>query len=408
MKILRLSTLYPAYVDFFYQKNPEMICASYSDQLSALYYDAFGQADFWKNAFNKRGVDFLDIVANVEPLQSAWISENEVKFTANASLLEICGEQVKKYSPEILFLTDYSTFNYDFVTSLKQSVPSIRLVLGWCGAPFNNPEVFNAYDVVLSCIPELVESFKAMGHHAIHVNHAFEPRVLERIDLNRDKVFDFTFCGQIVRRNQFHLNREKLLEKLVAECDIKLFTPSALIDWQDELYEFAARVSFDLNQLFNLLKIPEDARRKIPLVKHTVNHTSRPLRPVNSKLKPAMRPPVFGLEMFQTLRDSKVTLNNHIDISARYASNMRLFEATGVGTCLLTDWKENVDLLFEPDYEIITYRSPEECVDKAKWLIDNPQKCEEIALAGQLRTLREHSFERRAEQLMEIIEGEMK
>ena len=61
-------------------------------------------------------------------------------------------------------------------------------------------------------------------------------------------------------------------------------------------------------------------------------------------------PPLFGLDMFQGLRDSQVTLNTHIDISPRSASNMRLFEATGAGSCLLTDRKENLDwTLFEED-----------------------------------------------------------
>ena len=42
---------------------------------------------------------------------------------------------------------------------------------------------------------------------------------------------------------------------------------------------------------------------------------------------PSARPPLFGLEMFRRLRDSRIALNTHIDISSASASNMRLFEA---------------------------------------------------------------------------------
>jgi spore maturation protein CgeB len=118
-------------------------------------------------------------------------------------------------------------------------------------------------------------------------------------------------------------------------------------------------------------------------------------------------PPLFGLSMFQHLHDSKVTFNNHIDISSRAASNMRLFEATGVGTCLVTDWKDNLHDLFEPDREVVTYRSPQECVEKVKWLLEHPQEREAIAQAGQARTLKYHTFDQRAIEIDYIIRRDL-
>ena len=107
--------------------------------------------------------------------------------------------------------------------------------------------------------------------------------------------------------------------------------------------------------------------------------------------------------MFQQLANSKITFNNHINVSSHSASNMRLYEATGVGTCLLTDWKENLPEFFEPDTEIVTYRSVDECVEKVQWLLAHPQQREQIAKAGQARTLKDHTFAQRAIQLDEII-----
>ena len=80
---------------------------------------------------------------------------------------------------------------------------------------------------------------------------------------------------------------------------------------------------------------------------------------------------------------------------------MRLFEATGVGTCLLTDWKQNLSEIFAPDLEVTTYKTAEECVDKVKWLLDHPKERKAIAEAGQARTLKEHTFEQRAAQMHE-------
>jgi spore maturation protein CgeB len=109
--------------------------------------------------------------------------------------------------------------------------------------------------------------------------------------------------------------------------------------------------------------------------------------------------------MYQVLHDSAVTLNIHADSSPEYASNSKLFEGTGVGTCLLTDWRRNIGELFAPEREVVTYRTPAECVEKARWLLEHPRERREIARAGQARVLREHTFAHRAGRLDAIIRG---
>ena len=76
--------------------------------------------------------------------------------------------------------------------------------------------------------------------------------------------------------------------------------------------------------------------------------------------------------MFSLLHRSKLTLNKHIDVSENYANNMRLFEATGTGACLITDWKDNLADLFEPQKEVVAYRSSEECLDLIAYYARTP------------------------------------
>ena len=135
--------------------------------------------------------------------------------------------------------------------------------------------------------------------------------------------------------------------------------------------------------------------------------TSSQMSPVNLHLKPYMRPPLYGNKMFQVLHDSKATFNCHINISPRTANNVRLYEATGIGTCLVTDWKENLKDLFEPDQEVVTYRSYEECIEKVRWLLNNPNERERIAKAGQARTLKQHTWTDRAEKLVQTFKARM-
>jgi len=94
--------------------------------------------------------------------------------------------------------------------------------------------------------------------------------------------------------------------------------------------------------------------------------------------------------MYHVLNCSRITLNHHGDVLP-YANNMRLFEATGVGTLLLTDWKENLGEMFDPGKEVVAYRTPEECAELIRYYLAHDDERQAIARAGQGRTLREHT-----------------
>src|SRR5205085_2826746 len=101
------------------------------------------------------------------------------------------------------------------------------------------------------------------------------------------------------------------------------------------------------------------------------------------KLNRINRGPLFGLEMLQLFHDSKTTLNIHIDAAGNAAANFRLFEATGAGTCLVTDWKPNLKELFEVDREVVCFRSVEECIEKVQYLLSHEGERAQIADKGQ-------------------------
>ncbi len=408
MKLLKITSLYPSYINEFYWKKFGVSDKTYKEQKQTLDYDAFGWADFWECALGTKGYEVTEIASNVEILQKKWAEENGINYREDNWLLEIAQIQIQKTAPDILFIDDYSTFSYEWIKETREKCTSIKLVLGWCGAPYSDESVFKAYDVVLSCIPEMVDSFRDKGIVSEHVNHAFDPRILSRIDTTRDKSIDFSFIGQIVRANKYHKERGEILEELSDLIDVIIFSPSYEYSTKDIIKAFLKMGIYDITHIFKQIGFSDKYMKRLPIIKNVVNYQNRPVLPYSFKLKKYMKPPVFGLNMFQTLYDSKVTFNSHIAASPRSASNMRMFETTGVGTCLLTDWKENINDLFEPDKEVVTYKSTGECIEKAKWLIEHPVEREQIAKAGQERTLREHTFEKRAELLDSIIKRELK
>jgi spore maturation protein CgeB len=111
--------------------------------------------------------------------------------------------------------------------------------------------------------------------------------------------------------------------------------------------------------------------------------------------------------MYRTLKKSKVTFNVHTDEAGNSVANMRLLEATGVGTCLLTDTRENMSDLFEADKEVVTYSTVDEAVEKVNFLLENDDVRREIAEAGQRRTLKNHTINHRCQEIDKVIKNRL-
>ncbi|WP_254563462.1 glycosyltransferase [Oscillatoria sp. HE19RPO] len=407
MKIFKITTAYPLYLNKFYAKHPELTIKSYAEQKASLDYDAFSWPDFWSNALTPLGYEMMEVTANIQSMQTAWAKENGVKFKKHNWIQNIAFEQVKKFQPTVLFVQDYVTFSSQWLRELKQSCSSIKLILCWVGSAIPKTDLFKNVDLLLSCAPESIEYFRRVGFRAEHLNHAFDFRINSRLESKCEK-FDFSFIGQIIPQDQFHLKRQELLEEILELTPVDIFSPSADLNWRDRLnYGLKQGIVIATKGLKNM-RISDSTLSRIPVISKAAKWNEVPsYSAINNPIKFYLKPSVFGLEMYQTLLESKATLNIHADSSPIYASNMRLFEATGVGTCLVTDWKKNISELFEPDKEVVIYKSAEECIDKVKWLLDRPQERKAIAKAGQDRTLKDHTFAQRAVQFDEIIKKEL-
>ena len=93
--------------------------------------------------------------------------------------------------------------------------------------------------------------------------------------------------------------------------------------------------------------------------------------------------------------------NDGIDWSS-FSGAKRNFEITGIGTALLTSYQNNLQELFNED-EILTFKTKEECLEKINLYLTQPDKLSTIAKAGQQKTLKEHTFKKRAEDLIDLI-----
>jgi spore maturation protein CgeB len=108
--------------------------------------------------------------------------------------------------------------------------------------------------------------------------------------------------------------------------------------------------------------------------------------------------------MLEVLASARIAVNRHIDVAEDNANNMRLYEATGVGSLLLTDAKQNLGELFDVGRELIAYRGEDELVEAVEHYLAHEDERTAIAAAGQRRTLRDHTYEVRMRELADILD----
>jgi spore maturation protein CgeB len=79
----------------------------------------------------------------------------------------------------------------------------------------------------------------------------------------------------------------------------------------------------------------------------------------------------------------------------------RVFEAAGAAACLITDAWKGVELFLEPGEEVLTADDGAQVAEVLRAL--TPQRARELGAAARKRVRAEHTYERRAEQVDEIL-----
>jgi spore maturation protein CgeB len=374
LKLMILSTDYPEFLSWLYSQHPRLEREPYEHQARVRRESLFGTADFYSSNLRKLGYEVWDIHVNNEFMQKAWANEygprvdsgprwqfglkgGVIPWMSRASNrlwdCQILMAQIKHYKPDVLLNQAMSGVSNDFLREIK---PYVKLLVGEHAATaLSETENWSVYDLVISSFPPTVDWFRSKGVPAELSHRGFEPGVLSHLK-DGEKRIPISFVGSF---NPTHHNaRVEWLEYLCSRLPVKIWSPHT-------------------NYLLGIL----DAS---PIFRSSVGAA-------------------WGVEMYQVLRDSFLTLSHHGDLPP-YANNRRLFEATGVGTLLITDWKKNLHEMFEPGKEIVTYRDPEECAELIRYYLEHEKERSEIARAGQRRTLREHTYYQRMQELVEIVE----
>ncbi|WFU43657.1 glycosyltransferase [Bradyrhizobium sp. CB82] len=390
MRVLILNADYPRFLAWLYRRHSGLDGAAYDGQMAVRNASLFGVADFYSRNFAALGHVAANIHVNNAWMQTAWAREHGLaaepppppgtavrdavpgwlqRIVApfkpalrplarriglsprlDAQSEQILLAQIEDFKPDLVLNQDL--FHVD--TRLARRIKQIGrpILVGQVGILPSRGEDWSVYDLLISQISAVVESFRAHGARSEMIHLAFEPEILDILPPAPPRDVDVSFVGAI---SADHQQRVAQLEAVARRYDLKLFGSGL----------------------------------------HTL--------PASSPLHRCYQGEVWGVEMYQALRASRITLNSHIDQAGREAGNMRLFEATGVGTFLLTDFKDNLHALFDPDREVAAWRSVDECSALIERYLRDDQARTAIAAAGQARTLATHTFRQRVGTILQLV-----
>lgn len=366
MKNLKIYKAFPAYQNYlekFYDSNIGLKKMDFFDLRNALIKDSFPWIFSWSTNIFNDDINIFETVHNCEWLQKSWDVDRKIYDNWQ---IEIVMEQIKTFKPNICVLYPPELFTHEIISQIKDIVNHEMVIFGYDGMNRMNVDLYKGYDLIITCSDYISDFYKINGKLSYPLEFGFDESVLRKIDLNSLPVYNVGFSGTIY--SGLYPTRYNTLKYLTKKTRIDI------------------RSDFNLNNNHNLF-----SKRQIKLFLKNMDIAENLAlnRIGNMNLGP-----VYGLDMYQFLRKSKISLNIHGE-EIDFAGNVRLYEITGIGSCMLAEWKKNIENIFIPDKEIVVYKSLEEAYDKIKFLTKNENIRKKIALGGQEKTLKNYTYKRR-------------
>jgi hypothetical protein len=368
MRILVLDTIYQAVLNEIETNLRTKDHKSFEEMRQDILSNRFGTSGCYERYFNESGHECLEIVTNSVLVQSAWAKEHKIRllntigwdksfFLSRTKALQpfltllrqfhfLVLQQVKFYDPDILIIKDLHEYPPTILQQFKKS--RLKLV-GFCSSVVVETENFREYDLIFSSVPENLEVAIRQGVKAERIFPAFDTRNVSFESRERD--ISISFVGSLYQGTV-----PMLLAAIEVDPTLQIYAPNpSALDGEKSLMN---------NYVGN----------------------------------------VWGLEMYKVFGRSKITLNRHGAIAANFAGNMRLFEATGMGACLVTESRPNLVDLFDPITEVVPYEDSADMQLKLERLLASDELRSNIAKSGQQRCLKQHSYAVRIQEIIKSLE----
>lgn len=381
LRLLKFDTAHPeGYLQRLQQER--------SGELASLDYNAYyrwlmglrvGMSDFLTHPMNEAGWVAREFLAKDRMLMGKLAASGEiegvglsghfrfgVQHAFSLSLLDIVflrwnrrrdlekrywlmSRYIESFKPDVIFVREPAHIDGEFLDRFRNRCALVALI----GCNTNHAQHWDPhrYDAVFTLTAEYDRFFKVQGLNSHLFEYGVDERMVSEVS-GLPKKFDCTFVGFLGQPTQSR--KSELLEKVAAAVNFK---------WWG-------------------VKGPDMA--KYPA------------------LERSWQGETAGLEMLKIYCQSKIVLNDYVDMAGGTNVNIRTKEVLGVGSMLLTREAANIVHL-EKDGVLATFKNAADCVAKIQQLLSDDEAREKIAAKGLEVALREFNYRDIARRVMEVI-----
>jgi glycosyltransferase involved in cell wall biosynthesis len=360
LSIVQIHTFYTDYLQEYYCRNNELKNKTYREQLASLINDGFSVSHLFAWFLDPHVFDSHLIIANCEHLQRKWCEEHNIPVKQeilNAHDLDkIALLQLHYYKPDILYLSNPVKYDDSFIQKIT---PRPAHVIGWRAAGVKSTTRWDNFDLLLSHLSVCREKALQLGAKSVYHFFPGIPDFIPGSLAATGKEIDVVFCGQWTSE---HTKRNNLIQHLVRK-------------WNANNRPFSLGLFLAGEPGYN---IPPEVKE------------------INAGAK-------WGKDMYSVLKKGRIVLNAEIDIAGDEAGNMRMFEATAMGSFLLTEYHPGIEQYFIPGREIETFDSFDTMYTKIEQYLSAPNTREQIAERAQKKYFDCYTMKHRAAFFADIV-----
>jgi hypothetical protein len=421
MKIVRL--FYSGYTTSKLIEG-ELENITFLECLRKIYSNRFYWSDAFSDGFSRLGVQAIDLIANDEKLQRKWAQENGVTIESIYWQSEIIIAQLRFIKPDVVIFQNFGILPDEIIKQLKIWIKSIKVLAVQIGYP-NDDKDLSIYDIIFPTLKYLRDKYIHFEKPMHICKPAFDSRILSEIKNPIEKEYPLSFSGSSgIGYECGHAKRYWMLYEILRKSDINVYldelrSSSHVKNKKKYFIENPNRKKVlndkDFTTIINILNQEDTFEHQTLLSELLCDRALRealftklePLVPLKFMFHNAVLPPVYGKEYYELISKSYSILNIHTDAIGHRVGNMRMFETTGIGSCLLVENGSNMNEFFEEGKEVVTYENLDDCLEKINYLSNNLNVALQIGKSGQNKTLKEHTVGNRCELILGVLKDHL-
>ncbi len=259
-------------------------------------------------------------------------------------------QNILNFDPDLVIVISVNKMLPDIIQEAKQ-LCNAKFVAWYpdaIGGFFDQPVLACDYDHIFVKCHDLVARLIALGKNVTYLPEACSPEYDKRVDI------DPFYCCDVSTAGSYYSYRIQMLSVL-AGLDLNLYGIS-----KDKYGE-------------------------------------------EKQLKSSLRQKdIFLVERAKLYSSSKLIVNTLHPTEAN-SMNVRLFESVCSGTPVITEYRPALDDLFVDGKEVISFRTKHELREKVEYFLSHPDEAKIIGVNGAKRALKDHTYNNRIQQIIDIV-----